>query len=254
MGSELIFLRSLLYNFAFYISITLQMIFWTPVFFILPRSDGWKVVKFWALSCLWLQNKIVGTRFEFRGTENIPPSAGLIVAAKHQSTWETFTILPFLDDPSYILKRELMFIPLFGWFAAKMKVVPVNRGKRGIALASMTVHAKRQYQDGRQIIIYPEGTRKAPYAPPTYKYGITHLYTEINPRVLPVALNSGLFWRRNSFMRYPGTIIMEFLPLIEPGLKKDAFSRTLEETIETHTAKLLAEAENDPEFKKALKS
>jgi len=150
----------------FYLATAVQIIFWTPVFFFLPRNEGWKVVKFWALSLLWLQHKIVGSTFDFRGIENLPKSGGFLLVAKHQSAWETYTVLPFLADPSYIIKRGLIYVPFFGWMAWKMNVVPVDRGKRGIALASMTKHAKRQYNDGRQIIIYPEGTRKAAGAEP----------------------------------------------------------------------------------------
>lgn len=224
------------------------MVFWTPVYFFMSKRNGWNVVKFWGWTSLWLHNKILGTRFDFRGMENIPEEGGLIVACKHQSTWETYAIAPFIKHPSYVLKRELMFLPFFGWFAAKMRVVAVNRGKKGEALRSMTSQAKQQYADGRQIIIYPEGTRRTAKAPPSYKYGITHLYKEIAPRVLPVALNSGLHWPRNSFSLTQGTVVMEFLPVIEPGLSRDEFSKKLEKVIEGKTADLIAEAESDPEY------
>ena len=213
----------------------------------MSRQNGWKVVKFWGWTSLWLHNRILGTRFDFRGTDHIPNEGGLIVAAKHQSTWETYAIVPFLRDPSYILKRELMFLPFFGWFAAKMKVVAVNRGKRGEALRSMTINSGQQYLDNRQIVIYPEGTRRMAKAPPNYKYGITHIYCEIGARVLPVALNSGVHWPRNSFSLKQGTITMEFLEVIEPGMAKDAFSAKLETVIETKTAELIAEAEAELE-------
>ncbi|MEZ5871266.1 MAG: lysophospholipid acyltransferase family protein [Nitratireductor sp.] len=240
----MLFLRSLVFNLAFYLATAIQLIFWTPIFFFLPRKMGWKVVRLWGKINLWLQHHIVGTRFEFRGVENIPLERHFIVAAKHQSSWETYTILLFLKDPSYILKRELMFIPLFGWFMAKMNVIPVRRGRGAVALAGMTAAARQQYDTGREIIIYPEGTRKASGAEPAYKYGIAHLYSELNATILPVALNSGLFWPRQSFLRHPGTIVMEFLPLIESGLPKDAFAKELENRIETATARLNWEAAN----------
>ncbi len=238
----MIFLRSLIFNLAFYLATLVQMIFWTPVFFFLPHKFAWNIPRLWAKSLLVLQRWIIGARYEFRGLDNIPKDRPFIVAAKHQSSWETYTGLLFLDDPSYILKRELMFIPLFGWYAAKMKVVPVNRGKRALALADMTRKAREQYLGGRKIIIYPEGTRTAPGAEPRYKYGITHLYHELDATILPVAVNSGLFWPRKSFMLYPGTIVMEFLPVIEPGLSKEAFAKELETRIETASAKLIEEA------------
>ncbi len=240
----MLFIRSLLFNLVFYISITLQLLFWLPIYFFMKREDCWKVVRIWGKSSLWFQNKIVGTEFCFDGLENIPAEGGFIVGGKHQSTWETFALLLFLKDPSYILKRELMFIPIFGWYAAKAKVVAVNRGKRSLALAMMTNAASKQLSNGRQIIIYPEGTRVAPYAPPKYKYGIAHMYARVGCRVLPVAVNSGLFWPRQSFLRYPGVITMQFLPVIEPGLKIDDFRLRLEDDIEEATNKLMWEAEN----------
>lgn len=226
----------------FYLSNTIQMVFWTPVFFLIPRNLGWQIVRLWAKSHLVLQHWIIGSRYEFRGVENIPRDRPFIVASKHQSTWETYTQLLFLDDPSYVLKRELMFIPLFGWYAAKMKVVPVNRGRRREALAAMTKEAAVQYREGRKIIIYPEGTRTMAGAEPSYKYGVTHLYRELDATILPVALNSGVFWPRRSLRLYPGTIVMEFLPPIEPGLSKDEFAAELENRIETATSALVEEA------------
>lgn len=218
------------------------MVFWTPVFFVVPRQLGWRIVRLWAKSHLLLQHWTIGSTYEFRGTENIPANRPFIVASKHQSTWETYTQLLFLDDPSYVLKRELMFIPLFGWYAAKMNVVPVNRGKRSVALASMTQEAEQQYHDGRKIIIYPEGTRTRARAQPHYKYGVTHLYGELDATILPIALNSGLFWPRKSLKLYPGTIVMEFLPPIEPGMTKSEFSTELETRIEAASSALIDEA------------
>ena len=241
-------LKSVLFNILFLLSTALQLVFWLPVYFFLPREDGWKVVKLWAWFTLWMQHILIGTRYEFRGTENIPKSGGFILASKHQSSWETYTMVPFLTDPSYILKRELMFVPIFGWFAWKMKVIAVNRGKKSEALKDMTKTARQQYEDGRQIIIYPEGTRKNAFDKPSYKFGIAHMYTNANARILPVALNSGLFWPRRGWMLYKGTCILEFLPVIEPGIEQKAFAAKLEKVIEEKTNALMQEAANDPEF------
>ncbi len=240
----MLFVRSFVFNVVFYCSISLQLIFWLPVYFFLRTDECWSVVRIWGVTSLWFQNKIVGTNFQFRGLENIPQKGGYLVGGKHQSAWETFALLLFLNFPSYILKRELMFLPLFGWFAAKAKVVSVNRGKRSVALMQMSKEAGQQLADGRQIVIYPEGTRVLPYAPPKYKFGIAHMYSQIGCSVLPVALNSGLFWPRQSFLRYPGTIIMEFLPMIEPGLELDEFRERLENDVEKATNQLMMEAEN----------
>lgn len=243
-----IFLRSILFMLLFYAVTFLQLVFWLPVFYFLPREDGWKVVRIWGWISLWMQHLIVGTRYEFRGTQNIPESGGFIVASKHQSSWETYTMLLFMRDPSYILKRELKFIPLFGSFAAKMDVIYVNRGKRSEALREMNREAKRQLNEGRNIIIYPEGTRTMAYAPPAYKHGITHMYENLEARVLPVGMNAGLFWPRQSWRVYQGTCILEFLPVIEPGLAPDEFSRKMASEIENSSNALMAEAEADPEY------
>ena len=241
-------LRSILFVVLFNLSTFVQMIFWTPVFFFLKREDGWKVVKLWGLSALWMQHFLIGTRYDFRGLEHLPTDGGFVIAAKHQSSWETYVMLLFLNDPAYVLKRELMFIPFFGWFAQKMKMIPVNRGKRSEALKAMNREASRQCAEGRQIIIYPEGTRKLAYAEPAYKFGITHLYEKIGVPVVPMALNSGLFWPRHGMRLFKGTTILEFLPPIEPGLRANDFTKRMIDTIETKTGELLAEAQNDPEF------
>ncbi len=240
--------RSVLFNILFLVSTALQLVFWTPVYFFLKREDGWKVVKLWAWISLWMQHILIGTRYEFRGTENIPKTGGFILASKHQSSWETYTMVPFLSDPSYILKRELMLVPIFGWFALKMKVISVNRGKKKEALRDMTLVAKQQYQDGRQIVIYPEGTRRFVNDSPAYKYGITHMYENVEARVLPAALNSGLFWPRRGWMLYKGTCVLEFLPIFEPGLPPKDFTNKLETVIEAKTKELVDEAALDPEF------
>lgn len=238
----MILLRSLVFQILFYVSNIVQMVFWTPSFFFMPRSMGWKVVRLWAKSHLVLQHFIVGTRYDFRGLENIPADRPFIVASKHQSNWETYTTLIFFPDPSFVLKRELIRVPLLGWYMARMKVVPVDRGKRSEALASMARHAAVQYREGRQIIIYPEGTRTRPGAPPHYKFGIVHLYLQIGANILPAAVNSGLYWPKGSFIVRPGTIVLEFLPVIEPGLSKEAFSAELVSRIENASDRLNAEA------------
>ena len=241
-------LRSILFLFLFYFLTLVQMIFWTPVYFFLPRHHAWKIPKLWGKINLWLQYKIVGTRFDFRGMEHIPDEGGFIVAAKHQSSWETYTLLPFLKDPTYVLKRELMFIPFFGWYAMKMNIVPVHRGKKGKALHSMTKNARPQLEGGRSLVIYPEGTRKLPEAKPDYKYGVSHLYSEINVPVLPVALNSGMHWARNSFHLKRGTTVLEFLEPIKPGMEKAKFAERLETVIEEKTAELIQEAQAENEY------
>jgi 1-acyl-sn-glycerol-3-phosphate acyltransferase len=211
---------------------------------LLPRRFLWALVRSYARVSLWLLRVICGVRVEWRGLNNIPPGA-VLVASKHQSLWETFALLLVLDEPVYIVKRELIWLPLFGWLAWKCGMIPVDRGARSQALAGMTVHARAALAAGRKIIIFPEGTRRAPGAEPKYKYGVVHLYAETGAACLPIALNSGLFWPRRSLMRYPGTVRVEFLPPIAPGLDKQTFAALLERTIEDATARLVAEGERE---------
>jgi 1-acyl-sn-glycerol-3-phosphate acyltransferase len=230
-------LRSILFNLVFYLVIILYLIMALPFLF-LPYWAMVEFGKFWGRTNLWLLKTICGIGVEFRGIDKIPPGP-LIVAAKHQSMWETFTLLLLFAEPTYIVKRELMWIPLFGWYLWKSRMIPVDRGSRAQALTRMTARVRRELARGRQIIIFPEGTRRAPGAAPAYKYGIAHLYAETGVPCLPVALNSGLFWGRRSFLRYPGTITVEILDPIPPGLDKEAFLRRLEQDIETASARLV---------------
>jgi 1-acyl-sn-glycerol-3-phosphate acyltransferase len=198
-------------------------------------------LKLWSRTSIAVLAVIVGTRLEIRGREHIPQGAALI-AAKHQSLFETFAVLSLLDDPAMVLKRELMLIPLFGWFARKFEMIPVDRGARSTALKRMIASARDAIAKGRQVLIFPEGTRRAPAAPPAYKSGATALYMSLRVPCVPLALNSGLFWPRRKFMRYPGTIVMEFLPALPPGLSKEDFSHRLQHAIESKTAELLSSA------------
>jgi 1-acyl-sn-glycerol-3-phosphate acyltransferase len=209
---------------------------------LMPRSGILEVAKWWARTNLWLLRVLCGIEVEFRGLEKIPPGP-LLVASKHQSLWETFALLLVVRDPAYIMKRELMWIPLFGWYSWKIGMIPVDRKKGSRALAEMNARAAAELARGRQIIIFPEGTRRAPGAEPRYKYGVVHLYADTAVPCLPVALNSGLFWPRRSFQRYPGTILVEVLDPISPGLAKEDFFTRLQREIETATARLVVEGE-----------
>lgn len=237
-------LRSILFNVAFYVNLAFWIIVLLPML-LLPRSIAWKGIHGWCHSSLWLQKVLAGTGHEIRGRERIP-DGGYIVAAKHQSFFETFALVPLFPDPTYILKRELMWIPGFGWYLKKMRQIPVNRGKRSVALKAMTARAVQEVARGRQIMIFPEGTRRPAGAEPAYKYGVAHLYRETGATVVPVALNSGLFWPRRKFLRYPGTVVMEFLDPIGPGLTTDEFLATLQERIEPACDRLIAEAAAAP--------
>ena len=236
-------IRSFVFNVLFYINLLAYFIIAIPTL-VMPRMAIVKVAKSWGRTNNRLLRLVCGIKVEYRGLEKIPQGA-LLVASKHQSLWETFALLPLFSDPAFILKRELQWIPFFGWYAMKASMIPVDRGRRGQALADMTERARVELARGRQIVIFPEGTRRAPGAEPSYKFGIAHLYGETGITCLPIALNSGLFWPRRSFMRYPGTIVAEVLDPIAPGLGKDAFAARLQQEIETATARLIAEGERE---------
>jgi 1-acyl-sn-glycerol-3-phosphate acyltransferase len=234
-----VIIRSVIFNVLFYLNLTVQIILALPTL-IMPRWGIIEVARFWARTNLWLLRVVCGTRVEFRGLEKIPPGP-LLVASKHQSLWETFALITLFADPAYIMKRELMWIPFFGWYTWKAGMISVDRGRGSQALTEMNASARRELARDRQIIIFPEGTRRAPGAESRYKYGVVHLYAETNVACLPIALNSGLFWPRRSFRRYPGTIRVEILDPIPPGLGKDAFFDRLQHGIESATARLVAE-------------
>jgi len=233
--------RSLLFNAAFYANLILWMLVATPLL-LAPRMALMRVAQAWGRSNLWLLRTIAGTRLELRGRERIPPG-GLLVAAKHQSLWETFALATLFDDPAFVLKRELTWIPLFGWFLRKADMVSVDRRAGSNALRDMTRRARDEVARGRQLLIFPEGTRRPPGADPAYKYGIVHLYEKLAVPCLPVALNSGLFWPRRRFIRRPGTIVVEILEPIPPGLPRDEFFRAVTQQIEAASTRLLAEGQ-----------
>jgi 1-acyl-sn-glycerol-3-phosphate acyltransferase len=236
-----IIVRSILFNLLFYLNLVM-LLFVALITLVLPRRAVLKMAETWGRLSVWLLRVVCGTRMELRGLHNLPEGP-LIVAAKHQSTWETFALLKLFDDFTFIVKRELMWIPIFGWCMWKGGMIPVDRGAGSQALNDMTARAKAEIGNGRQLIIFPEGTRRATGAEPRYKFGVAHLYAEVGVPCVPVALNSGLFWPRRSFRKLPGTIVAEFLPPIAPGLDKAAFQRRLQKDIETATARLIAEGE-----------
>lgn len=239
-----IILRSIVFNFLFYLVLVVYLIAALPTL-VMPRRAIIAVARFWGRTNIWLLRVVCDLKVEFTGLEKIPPGP-LIVASKHQSMWETFALLPLFPDPTFIMKRELMWIPFFGWYTWKGGMIAVDRGKGSQALADMTVRARIEIRRGRQLIIFPEGTRRPPGGEPAYKFGVAHLYADIGVPCLPVALNSGLFWPRRSFLRYPGVIRVVLLDPIQPGLDKQAFFARLQNEIETATAPLLAQGGGRP--------
>jgi 1-acyl-sn-glycerol-3-phosphate acyltransferase len=235
-----IFVRSILFNVLFYLNTVFWLIAGLPTFF-MPYWAIVEIAKTWGRVNLFLLRWVAGIEIEVRGAEKIP-KGGLIIAAKHQSAWETFALLPLFDIPLFIVKRELMWIPIFGWLMAKGRMVPVDRSAGSQALVDMTERARVEIGRGRQLIIFPEGTRRPAGAEPRYKYGVAHLYAAEGVPCVPIALNSGLFWPRRSILRHPGTVLVEVLDPIMPGLDKDAFFKRMQDVIEEATARLIAES------------
>ncbi|PVB62072.1 lysophospholipid acyltransferase family protein [Labrenzia sp. 011] len=236
----MLLLRSTLFQILFYILNLVLMITFSPVL-LLPRKWGWWVVPVWSKALQLLMRVVAGVRVEIRGRENLP-QGGFIAAMKHQSAWETVALIPLFSSPTFILKRELRWIPIFGWYTAKYRQIPINRGKRSEALAAMMLAAKEAIAEGRQILIFPEGTRRPAGAEPKYKFGIAHLYRDLKCEVVPIAHNAGLYWPRSSWKIYPGTVIVEILPPIKPGLPADIFLERMVSEIETVSDRLIEEA------------
>jgi 1-acyl-sn-glycerol-3-phosphate acyltransferase len=236
-----IILRSLVFNALFYVNTALWLIAALPTFF-MPYRAIIEVAKAWGRFNRALTRMVAGIDYEIRGAEKIPRGP-VIVAAKHQSAWETFALLSLFDNPTFIIKRELQWIPIFGWFTIKGHMVPVQRGAGSQTLTNMIERARIELARGRQLVIFPEGTRRAPGAEPRYKYGVAQLYAAEGVPCIPIALNSGLFWPRRSLRRNPGTVLVEVLDPIPPGLDKDAFLERLKSEIETATARLIAESQ-----------
>jgi 1-acyl-sn-glycerol-3-phosphate acyltransferase len=247
----MILLRSLVFHAAFYLMTTVLSFAGLPVL-VMGRHRVQAYAKFWTGSSVWLLEKICGTKIVWRGLENLPRGA-CIIASKHQSALETLALSTKGADFSFILKRELMAIPVWGWYLKGTGQVAIDRAKRGEALPDLTRQVREAIAEGRQMIIFPEGTRKPAGAPPKYKSGVGYLYTDAGAVCVPVALNTGLYWPRRSLSIRPGTVTIAFLEPIAPGLEKPRFLKLLEERIEAGTAKLIAEAlAADPSLKPAL--
>jgi 1-acyl-sn-glycerol-3-phosphate acyltransferase len=235
-----IFLRSLVFNVLFYA----VFLFWALVAlptFVMPRTAMLKVGGWWARTNILMMRLVCNIKVEFRGVEKIPKGP-LIVASKHQSMWETIALLRFFEAPFFVIKRELKFIPIFGLFMIKTNMVAIDRSKGGRALLAVMRRAAEEVKHGRQFVIFPEGTRTAPGAPLQYKGGVGLVYTDCGVPCLPVALNSGLFWPRRTFMRYPGTLVVEFLDPLPPGLARREFIARVSTVIEDATNRLVETA------------
>lgn len=241
----MLLLRSLIFQIVYYSNLTFWMTLWLPGL-VLGRKSVLELGRQWGRTSLFWLRVICNVKAEFRGMENIPKGP-VIVACKHQSVWETFTLPMFFPDFSYILKRELVYMPLFGWYLVAAEQIAIDRSRGGKLLPQLVAKAKAIFAQDRQLFIFPEGTRRKAGAPPEYKFGVAHLYRDTKMTVVPVALNSGMCWARRALLIHPGTIIMEFLPPIAPGKPARAFFQELQDKMESATDRLIEEEiERDP--------
>lgn len=233
--------RSLLFALAFYVTTALFLVLGSWLL-LGPRRWAMEGLRIHGLVSVWLLRVIAGTKLEVRGRHHVPQGACLVVS-KHQSAWDTFGLVPLFRDPAIVLKDELKWIPFYGWFCVKFEHILVKRDKAAVALKTMIADARNRAGQGREIVIFPEGTRRTPGAPPDYKPGYVALYEGLGLPCVPLALNSGVFWPRRSLIRYPGTIVVEFLEPIPAGLPRKQFREVLEARLEAAAQRLVAEGQ-----------
>ena len=232
--------RSLAFNIAFFAVTALLGVAGLPIL-LAPRRWVMRFGRFWARCVLALLRAIVGLDGEIRGLEHLPPGAA-IIAMKHQSAWDTLILPVVLGDPAVVLKRELLLVPFYGWYAARAGSIAIDRRGGAGALRRMVAAARRDATAGRPIVIFPEGTRTVPGTRLIYQPGVAALYQALDLPVVPAAVNSGLFWGRRSFAKRPGRIVLAFLEPIPPGLPRVQMMRELETRIEDATRMLEREA------------
>jgi 1-acyl-sn-glycerol-3-phosphate acyltransferase len=237
-------LRSIVFNVLYALWSTAMHIVCLPLL-LGPRAWIYGAAGLWIDVTLWLLKHVVGLDHRVVGAENLPKGS-VILAAKHQSAWETLFLSRYLGYPAFVLKRELLSIPLFGWYLRKVGMIAIDRKAGASALRDMTRQSTTVFAEGRSLLIFPEGTRVAPGQQRPYQPGIAGLYGLLKVPVVPIALNSGLFWGRKSFVKKPGTITVAFLPPIQPGLDRKTLMRDLENRIETAANALARDAGSGP--------
>lgn len=246
----MIVIRSAIFNALFYVVFLIMAVIGLPSL-LLPRRVPLAIVRLWAKVSVAMLAIICGTRIEFRNLRYLPRGAS-IIAVKHQSFLETFAMITVLDDFSYILKKELLSLPFFGWYARATEMIGVDREKRGRAMLALQRAVRDRLAADRQVVIFPEGTRRLVGAPPAYKPGVAAICAVAQVPCTPVALNTGLFWPRHSFRRKPGTVVIEFLPPIPRIEDRAGFMKALIGAIEPATDALVAQAlADDPTLRPA---
>lgn len=230
--------RSWVFNVAF-VGVTVVMSFAMLWVLFLPRRIVLRIIHLWLDQISWLEKHIMHLTYRVVGKEFLP-NGPCIIAAKHQSAWETLKLHLLLGDPAIVLKKELLNIPIWGWYLGRSGMIPIDRSARSQALNGMLTAAHRAKDLGRKIVIFPQGTRLAPNAFRPYKSGVAALYQELNLPIVPMALNSGLYWPKRGFQKKSGMITVEFLQPLPPGLPREQMMAQLRDKLEAATDKLLA--------------
>ncbi len=243
MRDAIQWLRSLAFVIQVYLAMAVLGILFSP-WALLSRKGALVACKLYCRWALWTARWMVGIRSELRG--NVPHDE-VMIAAKHQSFLDILIIFDAVPHPKFIMKRELLWTPFIGLYAKRLGCIPVDRGKRGRAIARLVQDVAREFQEPGQLIIYPQGTRVPPGDYRPYKIGPAILYENLKQPCIPAATNVGLFWPRKGIMRRPGRAVVEFLDPIAPGMDRNAFMREIETRIETRSNDLMREAGFDPE-------
>tara|TARA_B110000438_G_C15678546_1_gene591300 strand:- start:162 stop:905 length:744 start_codon:yes stop_codon:yes gene_type:complete len=236
----MIFMRSLLFNILFFIY-HFMLVVNLSFLLILPRTFSQTVTRVWTKGAVYFLQRFLGLGYEVRGTL---PKGPCVIVSKHQSAWDTFFFYLLLEDPNYVLKKELAMIPFWGWCALKCGAISIDRSGGGTSLKKLVRDVQDRMLERRQVIIFPEGTRTPPGICGQYQPGVAAVYNGISAAVIPVALNSGLFWGRRSFKKFSGVITVQFLDPMPQGLKRKEFMTELEYRLESATAILISEAKS----------
>lgn len=236
-------IRSLIFMIVIYVWMLILGIVYLP-YAIFTKQGALRACKTYARSTMWLARWMVGIRCEVRGTV---PKGEVVIGAKHQSFLDIIMIFNAIPHGKFIMKRELLWTPVIGMYARRLGCIPVNRGKKGAAVAKMVKDVAKEFAEPGQLVIYPQGTRVAPGVSKPYKVGTAILYNGLGFPCVPVATNAGVFWPRSGILRKPGLAIVDFLDPIEPGVERDAFLNRLENVIETRSDALMKEVGFDPD-------
>lgn len=242
------YIRSALFSFLVLPFLTLLICLFGLPFLFMKRQYFLKLARLWVHVIGFFERHLLGLHYEIRGVENLPKTNAFIIAAKHQSAYETFKLNTLFNDPAIILKKQLLSIPFWGWYLRKLDVIAIDRSSPKLAISSVRDGAVRAAAVGRPIVIFPQGTRVRPEVKPdqiSYKPGVYRIQEATGLPIIPMALNSGVFWPKGSLLKKPGTIVLEFLPAIPPGLERQELMAKLEDVLETRSNRLAQDAQKE---------